>query len=127
VNARTRWLERLPGLRALRAWWNAPARRARREAERALDELFARDEWLAGTSLRRDQRGRVRVLDLNGAPARIGFGIVRHPRPYKFSRQFHEVLELWIWHVDERRLERTRGVNLTRARGSDGEPPAFGA
>jgi hypothetical protein len=69
----------------------------------------------------------VQILDLSGAPARIGFGIVRHPRPYHFSKQFHEVVELWIWHADEERLERVKGINLTRRRRSDGDPTAFGA
>ena len=108
-------------------WWNAPERRRRRDAERVLDELFARPERLAGTSLRPDHRSRVQLLDLSHAPARIGFGIVRHPRPYAFSRQFHEVVELWIWHADEQRLERVKGINLTRRRGSDGDPPEIGA
>lgn len=111
-------------LRRLARWWNAPERRARRAASRELDRLFASGDLLAGTSLRPDHRGRVQILDLSGAPARIGFGIVRHPRPYSFSRQFHEVVELWIWHADERRLERVKGINLTRGRGSDGDPPA---
>ena len=116
-----RWLARPFAL-----WWNAPERRLRREAGRALDAVFASPELLAGTSLRPDHRGRVQLLDLTQAPARIGFGIVRHPRPYAFSRQFHEVVELWIWHAGERRLERAKGINLTRARGSDGDPTAFG-
>jgi hypothetical protein len=116
-----RWL-----VRPLARWWNAPERRKRREADRALDELFRRPDLLAGTSLRSDHRGRVQLLDLSKAPARIGFGIVRHPRPYAFSRQFHEVVELWVWHADEQRLERAKGINLTRARGSDGDPTAFG-
>ena len=116
-----RWL-----LRPLARWWNAPERRRRRDADRALDDVFARPDLLAGTSLRPDHRGRVQLLDLSQAPARIGFGIVRHPRPYAFSRQFHEVVELYVWHADERRLERVKGINLTRTRGSDGDPPAFG-
>jgi hypothetical protein len=116
-----RWL-----VRPLARWWNAPERRKRREADRALDALFRRPDLLAGTSLRPDHRGRVQLLDLSKAPARIGFGIVRHPRPYAFSRQFHEVVELWVWHADEQRLERAKGINLTRARGSDGDPTAFG-
>ena len=72
-------------------------------------------ELLAGSSLRADHRGRVQILDLSCAPARIGFGIVRHPRPYHFSKQFHEVVELWIWHAGEQRLERVKGINLTQA------------
>jgi hypothetical protein len=115
------------GLRALfERWWNAPQRRARRLAGRELDRLFSRRDLLAGSSLRADHRARVQILDLSGAPARIGFGIVRHPRPYHFSRQFHEVVELYVWHVHHERLERVKGINLTRRRRSDGDPPAFG-
>lgn len=109
----------------LRRWWNAPQRRLRREADATLDAIFASPDLLKGTSLRPDHRGRVQILDLTHAPERIGFGIVRHPRPYAFSKQFHEVVELWIWHATERRLERAKGINLTRQRGSDGDPPAF--
>ena len=114
-------------LARLSRWWNSPERRARRAASRELDRLFARGDLLAGSSLRADHRARVQILDLSGAPARIGFGIVRHPRPYAFSRQFHEVVELWIWHAHEQRLERVKGINLTRRRGSDGDPPEVGA
>ncbi len=107
-------------------WWRSPQRRLRRDAERRLDLLFADRALLAGTSLRPDHRGRCQLLDLSQAPARIGFGIVRHPRPYAFSRQAHEVVELWIYDVEARRLERVKGVNLTRERGGDGDPPLFG-
>jgi hypothetical protein len=102
------------------AWWNSPRRRVRRDAERRLDELFADPRRLAGTSLRPDQRSRCQLLDLSHAPQRIGFGIVRHPRPYPFSRQFHEVVELWLYDVESGALERVKGVNLTRTRGGDG-------
>jgi hypothetical protein len=107
-------------------WWRSPERRLRRDAERRLDELFADRALLATTSLRPEHRGRVQILDLSQAPRRIGFGLVRHPRPYSFSRQFHEVAELWILDVEAWRVERVQGVNLTRARGSDGDPPAVG-
>jgi len=107
-------------------WWSSPQRRLRREAERRLDELFRDPKRLAGTSLRPDHRGRCQILDLSQAPRRIGFGIVRHPRPYAFSRQHHQVVELWLLDVEERRVERVKGVNLSRARGGDGEPPAVG-
>ena len=105
----------------LLAWWRSPERALRREAGRRLDELFADPKLLAPTSLRPDHRSRCQILDLSQAPQRIGFGIVRHPRQYSFSRQRHEVIELWLYDVATHRLERVKGVNLTRARGSDGE------
>lgn len=98
-------------------------RKLRREAERRLDELFSSRALLAGTSLRPDLRSRCQILDLSQAPRLIGFGIVRHPRPYPFSRQRHEVIELWIWDSEARRLERRKGENLTRRRGGDGDVP----
>lgn len=107
----------------IRRWF--ADRRRRRAAERLLDELFASPQRLAMTSLRPDHRSRCQLLDLSGAPARIGFGIARHPRPYAFSRQFHEVVELWLLDTERGTLERVRGVNLTRVRGSDGETNAF--
>ena len=114
-------------LRAVLEWWRSPRRRLRTRARRELARLFReRRELLSTTSLRPEHAGRVRILDVLDAPLRVCFGIVRHPRPYSFSRQFHEVLELWCYHVDEQRLERLEGVNLTRARDSDGEPPSFG-
>lgn len=106
--------------------WRGPQRKLRRDAERQIDELFADRARLAGTSLRPEHRGRCQLLDLTQAPHRIGFGIVRHPRPYAFSRQSHQVVELWLLDVDARTLTRVKGVNLTRARGSDGDPPASG-
>ncbi len=111
---RTRW----------RAWRERV--RKRRAAERALDRLFATPKLLAGTSLRPDQRTRCHLLDLAGAPERIGFGIVRHPRPYAFSRQRHEVIELWCYEPERGSLVRVRGINLTRNAGADDASGAFG-
>lgn len=120
---------------ALRAWWGRAKARVgcwrariarRRAADRLLDELFGSPKLLAGTSLRPDHRSRCQLLDLAAAPERIGFGIVRHPRPYAFSRQRHEVVELWCYEPARGRLERVRGVNLTRARGDDDATGSFG-
>jgi hypothetical protein len=105
-------------------WWRSPERARRRAAERELDALFADPSRLAGTSLRPDHRARCQLLDLSQAPERIGFGIVRHPRPYAFSSQRHEVVELWLLDLPARSLTRVKGVNLTRKRGGDGELPA---
>ena len=104
--------------------WRAQALR-RRAAERALDELFRDGQRLAGTSLRPDQRTRCQLLDLSAAPERIGFGIVRHPRPYPFSRQRHAVVELWCYEPARGRLARVRGVNLTRRAGEDDASGSF--
>jgi len=51
--------------------------------------------------------------------ARIWFGILRHPRPYAFSRQSHEVIERYVYRVGARRMERLEGRNITRERGKD--------
>ena len=115
----------------LRRWLADPRRREQKRARELVRSLFDQPGLLAGTSLRRDHRGRVlylrHELGDDGAIARVTFGLIRHPRPYPFSRQFHEVLELWTFHVTERRVERERGVNLSRARGTDGEPSSGGA
>jgi len=115
------WLD---GARAAwRRWREDMARR--RAAERALDLLFGDAALLATTSLRPDHRARCQLLDWHEAPTRIGFGIVRHPRPYSFSRQRHEVVELWCFEPAARRLERVKGVNLTRASGGDDASGSF--
>ena len=41
-------------------------------------------------------------------------------------RQVHEVLEVWCYRVEESRIERVEGRNLSRARGEDGEPSSHG-
>jgi hypothetical protein len=105
----------------------APERRLRVRGRRDLDRLFREGAGrLAGTSLRPEHRSRTQVLDVTEDPYVVFFGILRHPRPYSFSRQFHEVVEIWSYEVESGRLERVRGVNLTRARQEDGEPSDFG-
>ncbi|MEW6743601.1 MAG: hypothetical protein AB1486_12665 [Planctomycetota bacterium] len=66
------------------------------------------------------------MLDVLDQPQRIFFGIVRHPRPHPFSRQHHSVLEIWCYHVEEERLERMEGRNLTRERGEDADLTPLG-
>ncbi len=112
----------------LRRWWADPRRRLWRRARRALDDLFRnKTELLEPTSLRPEHRVRTQVLDVRESPFEILFGILRHPRPHAFSRQFHEVVELWRYDVEEGVVERLKGHNLTRARGEDGDPSSFGA
>jgi hypothetical protein len=117
-------------------WWRRIGRwladrREQRRARALLRSLFDQPDLLAKTSLRRDHRGRAVYLrherDEAGQVARVTFGIVRHPRPYPFSRQFHEVLEFWTFDVARRTVQRDRGVNLSRVKDSDGEPSSFGA
>ncbi|MFO0982726.1 MAG: hypothetical protein U1E76_13505 [Planctomycetota bacterium] len=96
---------------------------------RILYELFDHAERLRGTSLHRQHRSRVMYLRhtaQGGSITSVRFGIVRHPRPYPFSRQFHEVLELWTYDVSNREVRRERGVNLSRMAGADGEPAGSG-
>ena len=108
-------------------WWRDPRRHLRKRARRELNDLFlARRDLLLSTSLRPEHRGRTQILDVEDEPLTVVFGIVRHPRPYAFSRQFHEVMEVWTYWPEEGRLERIRGHNLSRERGTDGDPPAWG-
>jgi len=105
------------------------SRRIEREARRLLASAFDDPALLRGTSLRPEHRNRVMVVRHaceGGRVKKVWFTILRHPRPYAFSRQHHEVLELWSFDAAARRLERLEGSNLTRARGSDGDPPLYG-
>ncbi len=109
-------------LESLRRW--RERRRRGRRARRLLDELFRRPDLLSGTSLRARHAGRWIHLGEeveDGEISRIDFGILRHPRPYAFSRQSHKVIEYYTYHVREGRVERRQGVNVTRARGRDDE------
>ncbi len=112
---------------AWKRWWNDPERRLRKRARRTLDELFTKHpEQLQGTSLRPKHRGRTQVLDVADDPNRVFFGILRHPRPHAFSKQYHEVVEIWCYWVEEGRVERMKGDNLSVKKGGDGEPSSFG-
>ena len=110
------------GLRSwLRSW------RREREAWRLLRAVFRERRLLAGTSLKPRHAGRcvIRSIDVAGDDIhgddiqRIHFGIVRHPRPYAFSRQSHKVLEFYTYDVEAAQVVRQRGENLTRAAGED--------
>ena len=101
-------------------------RRARRErtrrARRLLDDAIRSGEILRGTSLRRHHAARCVLIDCDdedGEIVRVRFGIVRHPRPYAFSRQSHAVIEYWLWDRAAGTLEVEKGLNLTRRRGED--------
>lgn len=111
-------------------WIADPERAERRRAQKLVRSVFDQPDLLNGTSLRREHRGRAIYLrhetDELGTITRVTFGILRHPRPYPFSRQFHEVLEFWTLHVSKRSVTRDRAVNLSRSKGTDGEPAAMG-
>ncbi len=110
----------------LRSW--LAKRRRRREVERlvvrTLDEALRDPKSLAGTSLKPRHAPRCVVqgweLGEGDTVERIEFGIVRHPRPYRFSpRQHHKVLEFYALEVAKRRVVRIAGLNLTRTSGRD--------
>jgi len=104
----------------LRTWLRR--RRLEREARRLVAALFAEPERLRGTSLQPHHAGRAVVVrhEAEGdRVTRVWFGIVRHPRPYAFSRQSHEVIEYYILDVAAATLERLEGHNWTRQRGED--------
>lgn len=101
--------------------------RLRRRALACVRTIFDDRQLLQGTSLRREHRSRavyVRHQSEDDTIVVVRFGIVRHPRPYAFSRQVHQVAEFWDYWPAERRLERVGGVNLSRLRGQDGDPGA---
>ena len=114
---------------ALRRRWRGWRRR--RAAWRHLYSLFDHPERLSGTSLRPQHRGRVDVVELEpddpDAPIEaIQFTILRHPRPYPFSRQYHAVLQLYRYDLAAGALSHVRSLNISRAQGRDGEPPGSG-
>jgi hypothetical protein len=64
----------------------------------------------------------VRFEERDGELTLLEFAILRHPRPYPFSRQHHLVAELWRVTLPGGRPERLRGLNLSRLAGEDGRP-----
>lgn len=101
-------------------------RRQTRLAHRTLLGLFDDPECYRGTSLRPAHRGRVDLVDFEADGDEISvvrFTILRHPRPYPFSRQFHAVMQLYRYDVREQKVEHEKSLNLSRLHGRDGEPP----
>jgi hypothetical protein len=91
---------------------------------RLLAEAFSSPEILRGTSLEPRHRSRWILLDqeMRGERiVRIRFGILRHPRPYAFSRQSHKVIERYEYDVEARRITRLGGRNITRESGRDAD------
>jgi len=105
---------------SLRNWFRE--RRRAREARRLLNLAFRSPELLKKTSLKPRHRGRWILVNYEmegGHVARIWFGILRHPRPYRFSRQSHQVIEYYLFDVLESRITVLRGINITRRQGRD--------
>ena len=104
----------------LRAWMKR--RRLEKKCRRVLRDLFRNPALLKGTSLRPAHSSRCVFLgceDDNGRVSEILFGIMRHPRPYAFSRQAHEVIEYYRYDLARSRIEVEKGINLTRLQGQD--------
>jgi hypothetical protein len=107
---------------AIRDWLRK--RREDREARRLVAAAFARPELLRGTSLAPRHAARWVLLGYEaeeGRPVRIRFGILRHPRPYAFSRQSHKVLEEYLYDVAAGKVLRLGGFNVTRSKGKDAD------
>lgn len=108
----------------LRDWWRQ--RRRQRQAWTLLRSLFDDPSRLKGTSLRPSHRGRVDLVDFewhDEAITRLRFVILRHPRPYPFSRQFHEVAQIYRYEAEDGSIAHEESLNLTRLRNRDGESP----
>ena len=107
--------------------WRGSWRRFRlvREARARMRRLFDEPQLLEGTSLRSSHRGRVYLFEIEVREATLVgfmFTILRHPRPYAFSRQFHEVVESYTFDIRSGTLTRGKSLNLSRLKGRDGEP-----
>lgn len=123
------FLHRLPGARTFRA--RRARRRTWRTARRLLRDFFAdaaRDPGrLEGTSLQPEHAARADLQDVevaDGALVALRFSILRHPRPFRFSRQFHEVAQLYRIDLASGTVEHLRSLNLSRLRGRHGGEPA---
>lgn len=99
-------------------------RRLSREARALLDRAFRTPALLRGTSLEPRHAGRWVLLGFEAAEGRvtaIRFGILRHPRPYPFSRQSHKVIEVYRYDVPAGKIAVEAGRNITRAGGRDAD------
>lgn len=97
-------------------------RRLERQAGKLLRTIFARPDLLRGTSLRPHHGGRCVLTDFDVEKDQlvsVRFGIVRHPRPYAFSRQSHKVIEYYVYDVKTQTLGVVKGHNVTREGGED--------
>jgi len=106
----------------IRSWIHR--RRKAAEARRLVAQAFRCPELLQGTSLKPQHAARWVLVDyeLEGeSVARIWFGILRHPRPYQFSRQSHKVVEYYFYDVESRCLSVVAGHNVTRGKGRDSD------
>lgn len=104
----------------IRTWLKR--RRLEKKARRKLRDAFRDTGLLAGTSLQPHHSGRAVLIDfetLDGELQLIRFGILRHPRPYAFSKQSHEVIEYYRYDITEPRIKVEEGLNLTRLHGQD--------
>lgn len=107
---------------SLRHWFRR--KRREREARRLVAGAFRSPVLLAGTSLDPRHSGRWVLVDYEldeERIARVWFGILRHPRPYAFSRQSHKVVEYYLFDVAAGSIRRERGLNLTRRKGGDAD------
>ena len=104
----------------LRTWLKR--RRLEKKARRMLQDLFRDGSLLRGTSLRPRHSSRSVFLGFeacDGELAVIRFGILRHPRPYAFSRQSHEVIEYYTWDLSIPLVKVEEGLYLTELQGQD--------
>ena len=88
-----------------------------------MSALFDRVDVLDRCSLRTDHRTRADLrdyeLDAGGEVRVVYFTVLRHPRPYAFSKQFHAVMELYRYDVFAGEVTVHDSINLTRLRGED--------
>ena len=104
----------------LRAWLKR--RRVEKQARQMLRALFTDGRLLRGTSLRPRHSSRSVFLGFEARDEEltlIRFGILRHPRPYAFSRQSHEVIEYYSYDPSIPLVKVEEGLNLTRLKGQD--------
>jgi len=95
-----------------------------RAARKLVAGAFRSPDLLRGTSLQSRHASRWVLVDYEvrgETVSRIRFGILRHPRPYAFSRQSHKVIEYYLYDVDARRISRIEGRNITREAGRDAD------